>query len=247
MNGSNPIFNEERFADHAQDWASSDAMTLDGTLNKCFILFVLLLAAAGCPWVLYARGAEGLAVLLTMGGFGGALLFGIGGAFFPRASGVVGPCYALCAGLLVGGISAIANAADPRGGIVAQAVLITLSIMAVMLFCYKTRLIQATEGFVRGVMIATGGIMLVYLANIGLMFFGMKVPFLHEGGVIGIGISLFIIVIAALNFIVDFAFIERGVAAGAPKHMEMYAAFGLLITLVWLYIEVLRLLGHLRR
>jgi uncharacterized YccA/Bax inhibitor family protein len=245
VNSSNPIFNQERFAEHAQDWSSSSVMTLDGTINKAGLLFIILLATAGFPWVLYARGAEGQALVLTMLGFGGALLFGIGGAFFPRYSGFVAPCYALFAGLLVGGISAIANA--NAYGVVAQAVLITFSIMAVMLFCYKTGIIQATQGFIRGVMIATAGIMLVYLANIGLMFFGMKVPFLHEGGAIGIGISLFIIVIAALNFIIDFAFIERGAASGAPKYMEFYAAFGLLVTLVWLYIEVLRLLGHLRR
>lgn len=245
MNGSNPIFNEERFADHAQDWPSSAVMTLDGTMGKGAVLFVLLLAAAGFPWVAYARGNEGLAGLLALLGLGGALLFGIGGAFFPRASAFVAPAYALFAGLLIGGVSAFANAA--AYGIVAQAVLITLCITAMMYFTYATRLIRVTAGFTRGLLLATGGIMLVYLASIGLSFFGMKVPFLHEGGLIGIGISLFIIVIAALNLLVDFDFIERGVAAGAPKHMEWYAAFGLLVTLVWLYLEVLRLLASSRR
>lgn len=111
---------------------------------------------------------------------------------------------------------------------------------------YKTGLIKATENFKLGVVAATGGIFLIYVVSIMLGLFGATIPYIHESGIIGIGFSLFVVVIAALNLVLDFDFIESGAASGAPKFMEWYAAFGLMVTLVWLYIEVLILLVKLR-
>jgi Predicted membrane protein len=131
-------------------------------------------------------------------------------------------------------------------GIVMQAVMLTFGTLFALLFAYRSGLIRATENFKLGVVAATGGIALVYLASIVMGFFGVQIPFIHESGIIGIGFSLFVVVIAALNLVLDFDFIETGVEQGAPKFMEWYAAFGLMVTLVWLYLEILRLLSKLQ-
>ncbi len=127
-----------------------------------------------------------------------------------------------------------------------QAVLLTFGTMFALLFAYRSGMIKATENFKLGVVAATGGIALVYLATIVLGLFGVRIPFIHDSGLIGIGFSLFVVVVAALNLVLDFDFIESGVEQGAPKHMEWYGAFGLMVTLVWLYIEFLRLLSKLQ-
>ncbi|RYZ95670.1 MAG: Bax inhibitor-1/YccA family protein, partial [Proteobacteria bacterium] len=141
----------------------------------------------------------------------------------------------------LGAISAIFEFRYP--GIAFQAVLCTGGVFVAMLVAYQSGLIRATENFKLGVVAATGGIALVYMIDLGLNFFGIRMPYLHENGVVGIGISLFVVVIAALNLVMDFDFIEQGAERGAPKYMEWYAAFGLLVTLVWLYLEVLRLIS----
>ncbi len=243
MSGSNPYFNAKRFSAYASSAVDERVMTLDGTLNKCGILLVLLMGAAIVPWVLLAQGGGPLTGVLGICGFCGILLFGIGGAFMPRYSPYIAPLYALSAGLLVGTVSAIANAES--SGIVLNATMITVAILFTMLALYKTGIIKATQGFMRGVCAATGAVFLVSLVNLGLNLFGMHVPYLWGGGPIGIVVCLVIIVIAALNLILDFNFIEQGVAEGAPQFMEWYAAFGLIVTLVWLYIRVLRLLSIL--
>jgi uncharacterized YccA/Bax inhibitor family protein len=157
---------------------------------------------------------------------------------------VTAPVYAVLEGLFLGGISAFYEAQFQ--GIVIQAVGLTFGTLAALLLAYKSGMIRATENFKLGVAAATGGIMLVYLVSLGMSFFGMRMPYLHESGPLGIGISVFIVVIAALNLVLDFDFIEQGAAQGAPKYMEWYAAFGLLVTLIWLYLEILRLLSKLR-
>ena len=153
---------------------------------------------------------------------------------------VTAPIYALLEGLLVGGLSAVFNVAYP--GIVVQAVGLTFGVMAVMLLAYRSGLIQATEKFKVGVIAATGGIALLYLVSMVMSMFGKSIGFIHEGGTFGILFSGFVVVIAALNLILDFDFIKQGVDRGAPKHMEWYGAFALTVTLVWLYLEILRLL-----
>jgi uncharacterized YccA/Bax inhibitor family protein len=155
------------------------------------------------------------------------------------------PIYALCQGLFLGGISAILDKSYP--GIAIQAISLTFGVMFVMLLAYKFRIIRATRGFKLGVIAATGGIVIVYLVNMVMGFFGRQIYFLNSAGPWGIGISLFIVVIAALNLILDFDMIENAARMGAPKYMEWYGAFGLMVTLVWLYLEILRLLSKMRR
>ena len=157
---------------------------------------------------------------------------------------VTAPLYALLEGLVIGGVSAIFEAQFP--GIVIQAAGLTLGTCLALLLAYKSRLIRATENFKLGVVAATGGIALFYLLTIVLGFFGIRIPLLYSNGWVGIGFSLFVVVIAALNLVLDFDFIEQGAAQGAPKYMEWYGAFGLMVTLIWLYLEMLRLLAKLR-
>jgi uncharacterized YccA/Bax inhibitor family protein len=150
-------------------------------------------------------------------------------------------------GLFVGALSAIINNAFAAEypGIVMQAVALTFGAAIAMFLLYNFRIIRATERFKSIIIAATAGIAIFYLIAMVLRMFGIDIPFLHEGGLIGIGFSLFVVAIAALNLILDFDMIEKGAEMGAPKHMEWYCAFGLLVTIVWLYIEILRLLSKL--
>jgi len=166
-------------------------------------------------------------------------------AFKPEWSPFTSPVYALLEGLFLGGISAIFEGLYP--GIVMQAVGCTFGTMFCLLAAYRSGLIRATENFKLMVISATGGIALLYLVSMGLrLFTSYSIPFIHEGGIWGIAFSLFVVAIAALNLVLDFDFIEKGVEAGAPKYMEWYAAFGLMVTLVWLYLEILKLLAKMR-
>ena len=158
---------------------------------------------------------------------------------------VTAPLYAIAEGLLLGGLSATFEMRYP--GIVVQAAGLTMCVFAALLFAYKTRLIQATENFKLGMAAVMGGIMILYLVMFALSFFGIQFTMLHDSGPISIGFSIFVCVIAALNLVMDFDFIESGEATGAPKYMEWYGAFGLVVTLVWLYIELLRLLSKLNK
>ena len=178
-----------------------------------------------------------------IGGLGGFIVALIT-VFKPRVSPYTAPIYAALEGLLLGGISALYNARFE--GLPAQAVALTFGVFVALLIVYRTGLIRATENFRMGVVAATGGIMVMYLLSFVLGFFGIQMSFLHDSSPLSIGISLVIVVVAALNLVLDFDFIERGVAHGAPKFMEWYAAFGLLVTLVWLYLEILRLLSKLQ-
>ena len=157
---------------------------------------------------------------------------------------VTAPIYAVLEGLFVGAISAIFEARFP--GIVMQAVMLTMGTLGALLLAYKSGVIKATENFKLGVVAATGGIFLLYLVNIVLRMLGFDgFGFIHESGAMGIAFSAFVVVIAALNLVLDFDFIESGAESGAPKYMEWYGAFGLVVTLVWLYLEILRLLAKL--
>jgi uncharacterized YccA/Bax inhibitor family protein len=153
--------------------------------------------------------------------------------------------YAILEGLFIGGLSAMYELQFK--GIVMQAALLTFSVLFALLGAYRCGFIRVTENFKLGLFAATGAIALVYLLNIVLRLFGMSIPFIHESGLLGIGFSVVVVVIAALNLVLDFDFIENGAAVGAPKYMEWYGAFGLMVTLVWLYVEILRLLSKLAR
>ena len=220
-------------------------MTLNGTVNKSGILLALILVTAAFVWGKY-EGPESAAAIMpwvAVGGIGGFILAMI--TIFKKTwAPVTAPVYALLEGLFLGGISAMFEARFP--GIVMQAVGLTFGTLAALLMAYRSGLIRATENFKLGVVAATGGIFILYLVNFGMSFFGKSIPFIHESGLLGIGFSAFVVVIAALNLVLDFDFIENGVEEGAPKYMEWYGAFGLMVTLVWLYLEILRLLAKLQ-
>ncbi|WP_123040911.1 Bax inhibitor-1/YccA family protein [Cohnella candidum] len=237
----NPTLNDKTF-DNVKGHYGQETMTLEGTVNKSFITLAILLGAAFCTWAMYyeGRNVAPYAVLGAIGGFILSLVI----SFKPSSSRVLVPVYAALEGLFLGALSAIYD--EQFHGITLQAALLTMSVFLALLLAYKTRVVRATENFKLGVIAATAGIAIVYLINIVLHFFGMNVPYLHDNGAIGIGISLVIVVIAALNLVLDFDFIESGARNGAPKYMEWYGAFGLTVTLVWLYVEIIRLLAKLR-
>ena len=234
--------------DQVSPWtppASFETMTVGGTISAAGVLLVLLLAAGCVGWAQVSPAPEGVRF---PGWILPALLVGLGIAFLtifkPRLARFTGPVYALVEGLLLGAISHVYNLA--YGGIVVQAVGLTLAVFGLMLFLYATRVIKVTDKLRMGIVAATGAVFLVYMVSLVLRLFGADVPFIHDASPIGILISLAVVVIAALNLVLDFDFIEQGAAKGAPKYMEWYGAFGLLVTLVWLYLELLRLMSKLR-
>jgi uncharacterized YccA/Bax inhibitor family protein len=240
MRTSNPLLRESTFSELAP--ATEGRMTLAGTVNATLILTGLLMTTAIFAWNRMEADPSSAGGYMITGAVGG-LILALVTSFKPHWAGITAPLYALVKGLFVGAISAIYNA--QFNGIVIQAVLLTAGVLFALLAAYRSGLIKATENFKLGVVAATGGIFLVYLITIVLGLFGIQIPYIHQGGMIGIGFSLFVVVIAALNLVLDFDFIEKGCEHGAPKHMEWYAGFGLLVTLVWLYVEMLRLLAKI--
>jgi len=217
-------------------------MTLSGTANKTGLALFILLIVASYVW---NRGAEDPALQLwIIVGVVAGLILAIATVLKKTWAPFTTPLYAAAQGLALGGISVVFEARYP--GIVSQAVFLTFGTLAALLLAYRSGLIKATENFKLGVVAATGGIALLYLLSFILGFFGMNVPLIHSSGTYGILFSAFVVVIAALNLVLDFDFIETGVERGAPKYMEWYGAFGLLVTLVWLYLEILRLLAKLQ-
>ena len=251
-------------------------MSLNGTVNKTALLLVVTLAGALFSWSQFsaalAAGNPGAAMPWVWGGAIGGFVVALVTIFKKEWSPFTAPLYAALEGLFLGAVSAMFELRYP--GIVLQAVGLTFGTLAALLLAYRSGLvkatenfklgvvaatggiallfayrsgwIKATENFKLGVVAATGGIALVYLATIVLGFFGINIPMIHDNGIVGIGFSLFVVVIASLNLVLDFDFIETGVEKGAPKYMEWYGAFGLMVTLVWLYLEFLRLLSKLQ-
>jgi len=244
MRTSNPALNDSTFTGLGRAAAFEEPMTIRGTVNKTAFLTILIILSATWTWRLYYTHAmQALMGWLLIGAIGGFVVAVI--TVFKKAwSPVLAPVYAVLEGLVLGGLSSVFEARYP--GIVIQAVGLTFGTLFGLLLAYKSGLIKATENFKLGVMAATGGIALFYLVSMVLGFFGIRIPFIHESGLIGIGFSLFVVVVAALNLVLDFDFIEQGAAAGAPKYMEWYGAFGLMVTLIWLYLEILRLLSKIR-
>jgi uncharacterized YccA/Bax inhibitor family protein len=250
MRSGNPVLKDSTFLDIGTGSVVSgggQTMSLNGTVNKTGFLLLLSVLTAAFAWSQTftpdGEVAPGAMIYLLGGGIGGFVL-ALVTAFKKEWSPVTAPMYAIVEGFFLGAVSAMYNAKFE--GIVLQAVMLTFGIMFSLLFAYRTGMIKATENFKLGVTAATGGIFLIYLATMALGFFGIKIPYIHESGIIGIGFSLFVVVIASLNLVLDFDFIETGVEAGAPKYMEWYGAFGLMVTLVWLYLELLRLLSKLQ-
>ncbi|MCP4155332.1 MAG: Bax inhibitor-1/YccA family protein [bacterium] len=246
MRTANPALNKKAFQ-RLEYGENSGQMTLQGTVNKTLIMLLCIMFTATYTWKLFFNqgpeaGAAAMYPWLMIGGIGGFIV-ALVTIFKKTWAPYTAPMYALLEGLFLGGLSAIMQARFP--GIVIQAVALTFGILFMLLFLYKSRIIKPTENFKLGVAAATGGIFLVYMLSFILSFFGTSVPFIHESGTIGILFSLFVVVVASLNLVLDFDFIENGAEQGAPKYMEWYGAFGLMVTLIWLYIEILRLLSKL--
>ena len=237
IRSGNPALSKKTFEDLTLD--SSGVMTVEGTVNKTAISVGILLLSA---YYTYSNAIMSYIMIGFIGGFILALVT----VFKKEWAPTTVPIYAVLEGLALGGISKIyATAFEP--GIVPQAIMLTLGILFALLFAYKSKIIQATENFKLGVFAATAGIGIVYLISFVMSFFGSSLPVMNpaNSSMLSIGFSLFVVVIASLNLVMDFDFIEEGAAKGAPKYMEWYGAFGLLVTLIWLYLEILRLLAKL--
>ena len=214
-------------------------MTLQGAINKTGILLLLCVGAAGFSWT-----HPELSGPLVLIGLLGGLIACLVGTFKPATSPIAAPIYAVLEGLALGAISQMFEIRAP--GIVVNAMLLTFGVLAVMLMLYTSRTIRVTDKLVKGIFAATGAVLLVYVVDMLLTMFGVRMPLIHESGWLGIGISVVIAGIAAFNLLIDFAMIENGVSNGSPKYMEWYCGMALLVTLVWLYLELLRLLSKLR-
>jgi uncharacterized YccA/Bax inhibitor family protein len=243
MRTSNPTLNDKVFK--GLPGTMGETMTLEGTVNKTGILLLCAMATAAWTWHLAMNPATlPMDYGLLLGGMIGGLIFALITTFKKSWAPVTAPGYALLEGLVLGSISALFEQRYP--GIAIESVCLTFGTMFVLLLAYRSGMIKVTQKFRLGVVAATGAIFLFYMMEMVLGFFGIHFVAVNGSGLLGIGISLVIVCVAALNLVLDFDFIESGVAAGAPKYMEWYGAFGLMVTLVWLYLEMLRLMAKLR-
>jgi uncharacterized YccA/Bax inhibitor family protein len=242
MKTSNPTLNANSF--RVEQVSSGEPMTLTGTVNRTGILLICTVATAAWTWNRFFQSPDSQTVLpfVAIGGIGGFIL-AIVTVFKKEWSPITAPIYALLEGLVLGGISAVMELR--YRGIAVQAVGLTFGTLFVLLLAYHSGIIRVSEKFKLGVIAATGGIAVFYLVQFVLAFFGIHFAAINGSGLLGIGFSVVVVIVAALNLILDFDFIEGGVAAGAPKYMEWYGAFALIVTLVWLYLEILRLLTKL--
>lgn len=258
MRSSNPALSDDVFRAEF-DESASRTMSLEGTVMKTGFLLSILVGAAAYVWSQTLVGLPSLTVEATrvaplaipanvytfmFAGFIGGAVLALITIFKPVASPYTTPIYAACEGLALGGISSLFEYRFP--GIVVQSVGLTFGTLLALLAAYMSRVIKPTENFKLGIVAATGGIGLVYLVSMVMGFFGTTIPYIHQSGPIGIGFSVFVVAIAALNLVLDFDFIETGIQQRAPKYMEWYGGFSLLLTLVWLYLEILRLMSKLR-
>src|ERR1700734_416399 len=243
MRTSNPVLNDKRFEGFARQLG--EGMTVQGTVNKTGLLLLCAMATAAWTWHLFNQEHSAAAVLpwLWIGSIGGFVCALIT-VFKKEWSPVTAPAYALLEGLALGSISAVLELRFP--GIAIQSVSLTFGTLLVLLFAYRSGLIPVTQNFRLGIVAATGAIMLFYLLEFVLGFFGVHFNAINGSGPIGIGFSLIVVGIAALNLVLDFDLIEYGARYGAHKYMEWYGAFALMVTLIWLYFEILRLLSKFR-
>lgn len=241
----NPVLARAGFDNRAQAEVGAPTMTFAGTMAKTFLLLGILAVGMVYAWVgLPPLGLSASVVYpLLTGSFVVAVILLLATSFRPEYASITGPVYAAMQGVVLGLVTLILDARFP--GLPYQAALLTVATLGVMLVAYRTGLIRATERFRTIVVSCTAAIFVFYVIAFGMSLFGLYIPFLHEGGVIGIGFSLFVTGLAAFNLILDFDTIEQGIGR-APAEMEWFAAFGLVVTLIWLYMEILRLLRKLR-
>lgn len=242
----NPALGANTFNNLSRVGDSTETMTISGTINKITILGLIVFICAMLTWNFYASG-QNVALIqpILIGGFVLGFISAIVIVIKKSLSPYLAPLYCAFEGLALGGLSAILNDAFP--GIVLQAITLTFGILFGLLLLYRMNVIRASKKFKMIVGAATMGIALSYLVSFAGSFIGFHVPFIHDSSTGGIIFSLAVVVIASLNLVVDFDFIEKGAESNAPKYMESYGAFGLMVTLIWLYIEILRLLSKLRR
>ena len=251
VKSSNPVLSEKIFA--RDQVYGQETMTLNGTMNKTGLMLLLVVLGAVFTWGKFFNAFNGefpqeaisaVTPWLLIGGIGGFIM-ALVTSFRPKSAGITAPIYALLQGLFLGGISAMME--GTYTGIVMRAVALTLAVFVVMLLLYRSQVIKVTDKFRMIIFAATGGIALLYLVSFVAGFFGASFTFLHDSSTLSIGISLVVVAVAALNLTLDFNLIERASASGAPKYMEWFGAFGLMVTLIWLYLELLRLLSKLAR
>lgn len=242
MRTSNPAFSETIYADWAKADRRGNVMTVQGTAQKTFLLLIILTATAAWSWTQAGRGAINGPLLMgsAIVGFVVALVT----IFRPTVAPYTAPLYAAVEGVFLGAISNLLNQRYP--GIASQAVGLTFATLFCMLLVYGTGLVRVTDRLRTGIMAATGAVALVYLISMVLRLFGVQVPYIHDAGPIGIAFSLFVVGLAAFNLLLDFDFIEHGARTEAPKYLEWYGAFGLMVTMIWLYLEILQLLRKLQ-
>lgn len=254
MHSSNPALSDNVFKNF-ESYGDTTVMTISGTVTKTLIALALCLLTAGFTWHTFeeaggaALGPQAMGVIMPymLGGLVVGLIASIVTMFKQTWAPMTTPVYALAEGFFLGGISAIVQSQFPDVPIAFQALGLTFGTAAVMLVAYQTGLIKVTDKLRAGIVAATGAIALLYLVSIGMSFFGMRMPYIHDSGMIGIGFSIFVVGLAAFNLLLDFDLIENLSHQRAPKYMEWYGAFALMVTLVWLYIEILRLLSKLNR
>ncbi len=246
LKSGNPTLSQKIFERTLQA-EDAGVMTERGTLNKFGFLFLMVMAGAAFTWNAFNQGKNVFPWMIAAAI--GGLIIAIVLAFVPKYAPYLAPAYAIVEGVFVGAVSAIYNYAFAKTapGIVMQAVGLTFGVVIAMFLLYNFGVIKATQRFKSIVFTATAGIAIFYLLAWVLRMFGIDMPLIHESSMLGIGFSLVVVAIAAMNLIIDFDMIEQGSAMGAPKYMEWYGAFGLLVTIVWLYIEILRLLGKLSK
>ena len=249
MKTSNPALGENTFRNlsgggYGGMVDAANRMSLNGTVNKTGILLVCAIATAAWTWHMFLETRDFSDVApLMIGGMLGGFVFAMITVFKKEWAPVTAPIYALLEGLVLGGLSSLLEVRYP--GIAIEAVSLTFGTLFVLLLAYRSGLIKVTQKFRLGVVAATGGIFFFYLAQMLLGFVGIQFASINGSGLMGIGFSLIVVAVAALNLVLDFDFIEQGVQMGAPKYMEWYGAFGIMVTLVWLYIEILRLLAKM--
>jgi uncharacterized YccA/Bax inhibitor family protein len=241
IKSSNPALTTSVFRNEVSS-SSSESMSIQGTVNKTSILLLIVILCASFTWNKFfaAQNVTPFLILGAIIGFVTAIIT----VFKKKLSHITAPIYAASQGLFLGGLSAMFEASYP--GIVIQAIGLTFGTLFCLLGAYKSGMIRATENFKLGIVAATGGLMVFYFISFILSMFGVPMGLFHGNGLFAIGFSVVVVVIAALNLVMDFDFIEHGADIGAPKYMEWYAAFGLMVTLIWLYVEILRLLAKLQ-
>ncbi len=245
---SNPILQNKAFSKETA-FTKNKVMTVNGAIEKTGILIFILIISAAYTWKMFFNSGDAETAMSSMsvwmiGGLVGGFIVALVTMFMKKYAGFLAPIYAILEGLFLGALSAFFESMYP--GIVMNAVLGTFATFLFMLVAYRSGLIKVTDKLRSIIIAATGAVFIMYLMSWILGVFGVNVGMMHDDGMLSIGISVVVIVIAALNLLLDFDFIEKGSAMGAPKYMEWYSAFGILVTLVWLYLEILKLLSKLQ-